>query len=79
MDNISLPYTDESTFKTEDIVFNSEHYEISQNLHKAMKSKSPIMVDSDKKSLLFFVDKSKNRVDRETQKGVYKVVIKPLN
>ena len=69
---VTLEYSDERTFETEDVEFSDEHYGLAYKLHKLYESEdwsvcSPIMVkDGDKKSLVFLVnlgDKSVSRVD----------------
>ena len=77
-----LKYTDESTFITEEVEFSDEHYGLAKDLHKQYESKcSPLIVGSDKQSLLFcvnFGDRSKDRVAYERGDNMYRVVIEKI-
>lgn len=82
-----LEYTDEATFITEEIEFSDEHYDFAKKIHEQYKNEllskcSPLMVKSDKQSLLFcvnFGDKIKDRVAYERGDNTYRVIIEKIN
>lgn len=83
---IILEYIDEDTFIAEDVEFDDEHYEFAKKIHKQYENDllskcSPLMVRSDKQSLIFIVnlgDKLKDRTAYERGDNMYKVIIEKL-
>jgi hypothetical protein len=75
---MKLEYTDERTFKSEDVEFDDEHYEITETLWNSIDHGSPIIVGRDKKSLIFCVNRGKTRIDRELGKHLYKIRIEKV-
>jgi len=75
---MKLEYTDEKSFKSENIEFEDEHYEIAESLWNSIDHGSPIIVGADKKSLIFCVNRGKSRSDRELGKNLYKIKIEKV-
>jgi hypothetical protein len=72
---VKLDYTDEVTFKTEEIEFSDEHYEIAKELWLRFGTKKiPIMVKNDKKSLIFCIDKSEDSGEND----IYRIIVEKI-
>lgn len=74
-ETVRLEYTEEGTFKTSEVVFKKEHYDIAMEIFKYYSSFEHLLVASDKKSLCFGIDFSDNKIDRELGTNLYKVTI----
>ena len=85
---VNLQYTDEGTFVTEDVEFGDEHYIFAKKLYEKYKYEAdvpstctPLMVGSNKKSLMFGVnlgDRDKDRVAWERGDSLYRVIIEKI-
>jgi len=75
---MKLEYTDEKSFKSENIEFDDDHYEIAESLWNSIDHGSSIIVGADKKSLIFCVNRGKSRIDRELGRCLYKIRIEKL-
>lgn len=81
-----LKYFDERSFKSEDVQFTDDHYNLMENIHKLYERSdilkcTPIMVGNDKDSLIFCVnlsDRSSNVSDWESGKNIYRIKVEKI-
>lgn len=75
---MKLTYTDEQTFLSENVFVSKAQYNIAKKIQQQFNNTSPIMVHTDKQSILFCVDLSENRIDSELGVNAYRVIIEKI-
>jgi len=74
----TLNYVDEVTFKSESVEIDDEQYNIAIEIFKNFGNYGQMIVGSDKKSLVFSINKGLNNIDKEIGSNLYTVTIKKI-
>lgn len=85
---MKMDYYDEATFLKEEVEVPDEQYYVAEKLYESSeklfqqqwygKNYGPIMLSSDKKTLIFAINLGETRQDREIGTNLYKIKIEKI-
>lgn len=75
---MKMNYTDEESWKSEDVEINDQLYDIAKELHDKHGNYGPVILRKDKKSLSFGINKAIDRVERERGDNLYRITIEKV-